>query len=68
MSLKAFHLVFITCSILLALGFAGWALLRYRASGQLVDLGSGLGALTGGLALIVYGKCLFKKLKHISYL
>ena len=30
MSLKEFHIVFITASVLLLLGFAAWGLIQYR--------------------------------------
>ena len=45
MSLKAFHLVFIVASILLAAGFAVWSFMNYAApTGTVRDLLVGIGA------------------------
>ncbi|MBC8003485.1 MAG: hypothetical protein H7X97_12935 [Opitutaceae bacterium] len=68
MSLKALHIVFVTASTLLAFGFGAWELKAYQLSEQRIDLIMGIGGLVSGLALIVYGKMVLKKLKHISYL
>lgn len=68
MSLKAFHIVFVAASILLAFGFGIWSLLSYKDQGRTPDLVYGLGSLAAGIALIVYGKAVLRKLKHISYL
>ena len=68
MSLKALHIVFVTASTLLAFGFGAWELKAYQVSEQRMDLILGVGALVSGVALIVYGKMVLKKLKHISYL
>lgn len=68
MSLKAFHVVFITFSILLAFGFAAWELVAYGDGRRTVDLAFGIGSAVAGVALIVYGRYVLKKLKHISYL
>lgn len=68
MSLKAFHLVFVTASVLLAFGFAAWSLTNYFEAKRAVDLAFGLGSVLIGVALIVYGRYFLKKLKHISYL
>ena len=69
MSLKAFHLVFIIASILLAFGFAAWSLLNYHSpNGSTTDLVVGLGSLAGGLGLIGYEIYFLKKLKNVSFL
>ena len=68
MSLKAFHIVFIAASIVLALGFAGWSFSSYFRNHQTLDLVFGLVSLAAGAALVIYGKFVLKKLKHISYL
>ena len=68
MSLKAFHVVFITVSILLAFGFAVWEFVAYSDSRRMVDLGFGLGSTVAGVGLVFYGRYVLKKLKHISYL
>lgn len=68
MSLKAFHLVFIVASVLLAFGFAAWSLTAYSDGRRWMDLIFGVGSALTGVGLIVYGRYVLKKLKHISYL
>jgi len=69
MSLKAFHLVFITASCALAFGFAVWELKDYWSpDGHKADLAFGLGSLAVGFGLIVYERYFLKKLKNVSYL
>lgn len=68
MSLKALHIVFVTASTVLSFGFGAWELKAYQTSDQRMDLFLGIGGLVAGLALIIYGKMVLKKLKHISYL
>jgi ABC-type uncharacterized transport system permease subunit len=68
MSLKAFHVVFIAVSILLAFGFAAWEFQAYADSRGNADLAFGIGSALAGIALVVYGRYVLKKLKHISYL
>lgn len=69
MSLKAVHIVFIASSVLLAFGFAGWCFQRYFSeAGSAMDLLWGGLAVAAGVALIVYGRYMLRKLKHMSYL
>ena len=68
MSLKAFHLVFVVASILLGLGVGGWGITEYQANGEISALVIGLIFLIMGIALIIYGKRMLKKTKHIGYL
>jgi hypothetical protein len=68
MSLKAFHVVFIVASILLALGFGAWSLAQFFNGGKAMDLVFGLGSLGVGVGLVFYFKYVLKKLKDISYL
>ena len=68
MSLKAFHIVFVAASTLLAFGFGAWELQDYFAFGEKQSLVLGVLSLLAGIALIWYGKVVLKKLKHISYL
>jgi hypothetical protein len=69
MSLKAFHLVFITASSALAFGFGVWELRTYWSpNGKLGDLLFGVGSLMAGAGLIVYERYFLKKLKHVDYL
>ena len=68
MSLKAFHVVFVVASILLAFFFGGWLLDDYQATRQVAELVVGILCVLGGIGLICYGKAILRKLKHISYL
>ncbi len=68
MSLKAFHVVFVVASILLALGVGAWALRDYFDGGPRGYLWFGIGSLAAGVALIFYARSVLKKLRHISYL
>lgn len=68
MSLKAFHIVFIIASILLAFGFAAWALVNGREAGEGALLWFAAGSGAAGCALVGYFAFVLKKLKHESYL
>ena len=61
MSLKFFHLVFVSLLTTLAFGCAAWAF----AAGQPAF---GAGAIGAGVLVIVYGVYFLKKLKNVSYL
>ena len=69
MSLKAFHLIFITASCALAFGFGIWEIKTFfSAEGKLLDLLFGIGSLAAGVGLIFYERYFLKKLKNVSYL
>jgi hypothetical protein len=68
MSLKAFHIVFVTCTVLLAFFCGVWLLNEYRSSGQAGQLLGGVGSIVAGLGMIWYGRAVLRKLKHIGYL
>ena len=68
MSLKAFHVVFVTASILLAFGFGAWSYSDYKDQGKTVDLIYAVGSTLAGGTLLVYFKFVLRKLKNISYL
>jgi hypothetical protein len=69
MSLKTFHLVFITAASALAFGCGVWGLKNYwSADGRLPDLLFGLGSLLAGAGLIVYERYFLRKLKNVGYL
>ncbi len=54
MSLKAFHIVLISLSSLLALGFGGWSVNAYRATGAAQHLAFALFSFAGAIGLVVY--------------
>jgi len=68
MSLKAFHVVFVACSVLLMLLLAGWSFGNFRDAGRVADLAYAAGAVFAAIGLLVYGWYFLKKLKNISYL
>lgn len=69
MSLKAFHLVFITAACALAVGCGVWGLRNYwSAQGHLLDLLFGLGSLLTAVGLVIYERYFLKKLKDVEYL
>ena len=68
MSLKAFHLVFIIASIVLAFGFGIWAVVAFFKSGGALNLIVALGSFAAGVGLIFYERYFLKKTKNISYL
>ncbi len=68
MSLKAVHIVFVTCVVLLAFFCGAWLVNDYRASGQRGELVAGIASFLAGAGMIWYGRVVMKKLKHISYL
>ena len=69
MSLKAFHVIFITASSALAFGCGVWAFKSYFGpEGRVLDLLFGIGSILAGVGLIVYERYFLKKLKNVSYL
>ena len=68
MSLKAFHIVFIAASIGLSFGLGVWCLKAYADEGEQSSLIWSIASFVAGLALIVYGWIVLKKLKKISLL
>jgi hypothetical protein len=69
MSLKTFHLVFITAASLLAFGFGVWLLRAYgRPDGRGSDLWFGLVSLAVGVGLIGYELYFLKKTRKLGYL
>ena len=68
MSLKAFHVFFISVSIALTAWFAWWGITSYRNSGDGSDLAMGIVSLIGMLLLVWYFRWFMRKLKNESYL
>ena len=68
-SLKAFHLIFITASTALAFGCGVWGLKDFFSDGGSAwDLIFGLGSIAAGVGLILYERYFLKKLKKVGYL
>jgi hypothetical protein len=68
MSLKAFHLIFVTALSSLAFGCSAWKFKMYADESARPDLLWAIAALLGGMAVLVYGKYFLKKLKNVSFL
>jgi len=68
MSLKAFHVIFITAASVLAFWFGIWMWKAYQAEGMRTDLYYAIGSLVAGVSLLVYEGFFLKKLKKVSYL
>lgn len=68
MSLKTFHIIFVTVSTLVAFFFAGWLLNNYFVTKAIGNLFGAAGAFLAAIGLIWYGKSVLRKLKNISYL
>ncbi len=69
MSLKAFHLIFITAACALAFGCTVWGVKDFLSEGGgSGDLLFGLSSLAAGVGLILYERYFLKKLKKVSYL
>ena len=69
MSLKTFHIIFITLSSALAVGCGVWLLVSgLSADGMKKDVFFGISSLLGAAALVFYGRYFLKKLKNVSYL
>ncbi|MBA2243043.1 MAG: hypothetical protein H0W04_09185 [Chthoniobacterales bacterium] len=65
MSLKGFHIVFITCSTLLAFGVGAWCLWVNLVVGAPVYLAGAIGSFLAALGLIVYGVWFYRKMKRL---
>jgi hypothetical protein len=69
MSLKAFHIVFVAASVMLAAVFAFWGFNNFMSpEGTLTDLAYGVTAVIAGVGMLAYGRYFLKKLKNVSYL
>jgi hypothetical protein len=69
MSLKAFHVIFISAAVLLAFGFGAWLLKAYFSpEGRGWDLAFGVMSIVTGIGLIVYECYFLRKTKNLSYL
>ena len=65
MSLRAFHLLFIALSIVLAAFLAAWAAGQYRAGHDLAYFGAGMASLGSAAALAVYAVAFQRKTRNL---
>ena len=66
MSLRAFHLVFISLSVVLAAFVAAWAAQQYQAAHAASYALTAAGALACGAGMAVYGAIFQKKTRRLS--
>ena len=65
MSLKAFHIVFVIFSTLLALGVGAWCIWVNLVEGAPVYLAGAIGSFASALALVIYGVWFYRKMKRL---
>lgn len=65
MSLRAFHLLFVGLSVVLAAFFAAWAVNQYLAAHELGYALAGVMSLAGGVGLAVYGAAFQRKTRGL---
>ena len=68
MSLRAFHLLFIAVSVVLAAFFAAWATSQYRVQHEIGYALAGVASVVVGGVLIVYGAAFQRKTRHLLVL
>jgi len=68
MSLKSFHIIFISASVLLCMGFGAWAFEMYRTGSGVLHLTTGMLSLATGAFLVWYGIRFLRKLKNVSFI
>ena len=66
MSLRIFHVIFITVSIALSIFVAVWGVREYMATRSTGALALVFVFLAGGVALVLYAGKAFRKLKDLS--
>jgi hypothetical protein len=66
MSLRIFHIVFVTASVLLCAWVTVWALQEYWRGRNVAWIGMAVLFLLCGAALVVYGRKVFRKLKELG--
>ena len=65
MSLKAFHIVFIIFSTLLALGVAAWCVWVNLVEGPPIYLAGAIASFGAAIALMIYGVWFYRKMKRL---
>jgi hypothetical protein len=66
MSLRAFHLLFIALSVVLAAFFGAWSIGQYRAGNEAVYVLVGIASLASGVGLAIYGAAFQRKTRGMS--
>jgi hypothetical protein len=66
MGLRAFHLLFISLSVVLAAFVAAWAAQQYQAAQGAQYAAASVGALASGIGMAIYGAMFQKKTRRLS--
>jgi hypothetical protein len=66
MSLKAFHIVFVVFSALLALALGAWCIWVDLVEGAPVYLAGAIASFATAVALIVYGLWFYRKMQRLG--
>ena len=66
MSLKAFHIIFIIFSTLLALGVGGWCVWVNLVEGAPAYLAGAIASFVCAIALVIYGFWFYRKMKRLG--
>ncbi len=66
MSLKAFHILFVTLSSLLAFTFGTWAFMVPSENGLMLYRAMGVSGFVLGAGLIAYGFWFWRKVKRLA--
>jgi len=66
MSLKAFHIVFVVFSTLLALGVGGWCIWLDLVQGVSVYLAGAIASFVCAAGLVAYGFWFYRKMKRMG--
>ena len=66
MSLKAFHIVFVIFSTLLALGCGGWCLWVDMVEGAPIYLAGAIASFVCAILLVIYGIWFYRKMKRLG--
>lgn len=67
MSIRGFHIIFITISTMLFIGMALWVFMLSGMESGMAKYGFGGGAIAIALALVIYGFYFYKKIKNLTY-
>ncbi len=67
MSLKHFHILFVTMAAALCLAFAWWCVQSFKVSQELAYAASAVGAAVGAVALLVYGIAFYRKIGRLPH-
>ena len=65
MSLRAFHVLFIAVSVILAAFVAAWAGSQYRVEPQVSYVAAAVASLVLGVGMAVYGAAFLRKTRNL---